>query len=256
MLFEAEVFLTFALVMARISGLMIAAPVLGSVNFPIIAKVGFSGLFAFILTATLPAQEAMLPWSPLEYSLMAASELAIGLIMGFVLTLMFAAIQVAGQVMDMLAGFGMMNIFNPALGTQVPILGFFFYIIAILFLLATDGHHIMLIAMARTFERIPLGGLTLHPELLRDVSTMGSLMFYDGLLIAAPVAAALLVAYLTLGFLGRAVPQIQLFVVGFPITIAIALFLVAMVLQVYVTLLDGIFDRMFHDLGRMVLRMA
>jgi len=256
MLFEAEVFLVFALVLARISGLMIAAPVLGSANFPIIAKIGFSGLFAMMLTATLPAQEAMLPWSPVEYSLMAASELMIGLLMGFVLTLMFAAIQVAGQVMDMLAGFGMMNIFNPALETQVPILGFFFYIIAILFLLVTDGHHLMLIALARTFDRIPLGGLTLHPELLRDVSTMGSLMFYDGLLIAAPVAAALLVAYLTLGFLGRAVPQIQLFVVGFPITIAIALFLVALVMQVYVTLLGGIFDRMFQDLGRMVLRMA
>jgi flagellar biosynthetic protein FliR len=126
MLFEAEVFLVFALVLARISGLMIAAPVLGSANFPIIAKIGFSGLFAMMLTATLPAQEAMLPWSPVEYSLMAASELMIGLLMGFVLTLMFAAIQVAGQVMDMLAGFGMMNIFNPALETQVPILGFFF----------------------------------------------------------------------------------------------------------------------------------
>lgn len=256
MLFETEVFLTFALVLARISGLMIAAPVLGSANFPIMAKAGFSALFAMLLTATLPDQGGNLPGETVTYSLMAASELAIGLIMGFVLTLMFAAIQVAGQVMDMLAGFGMMNIFNPALGTQVPILGFFFYIIAILFLLVTDGHHIMLMAMARSFERIPLGGLTLHPELLRDISTMGSLMFYDGLLIAAPVAAALLVAYLTLGFLGRAVPQIQLFVVGFPLTIALALFLVALVIRVYITLLDGIFDRMFHDLGRMVLRMA
>lgn len=255
MIFETEVFLTFALVLTRISGLMIAAPVLGSANFPVIAKIGFSALFAMILTATLPAQSG-LPSEPIAYSLMAASELTIGLLMGFVLTIVFAAIQVAGQVMDMLAGFGMMNIFNPAMDTQVPILGFFFYIIAILFLLVTNGHHIMLIAMTRTFERIPVGGLTLHPELLRDVSTIGSLMFYDGLLIAAPVAAALLVAYLSLGFLGRAVPQIQLFVVGFPITIAIALFLVAFVMQVYIALLDGIFDRMFEDLGRLVLRMA
>ncbi len=253
MLFEAEVFKTFVLVLARVSGLLISAPVLGSGNIPPPAKIGLSALTAVLLTGTLPVQPGALPDDPILFGLMGASELAIGLMLGFMLTIVFAAIQVAGQLMDMLSGFALQNVFNPALETQVPVFGFFFFIIATLYLLVVDGHHLMLLGLARTFERIPLGGLDLEPTLLRDFASLGSGMFYDGLIIAAPVAGALLLAYLTIGFMGRVVPQVQLFVVGFPITIAISLLLTGVVLRAYLALLDGLFADMFDTFSDLAL---
>ena len=168
------------------------------------------------------------------------------------MTIIFASLQIAGQIIDMQAGFGLVNVFNPALETQFPIYGFFLFILAVLFLLVTNGHHLMLRALASTFDRIPLGGFVLRPELLREVSRWGAAMFYDGLIIAAPVAAALLVAYVVMGLAGRVVPQIQLFVVGFPLTIALSLFIMAVSIGIYLQVLDGMFTKMFRNVASMV----
>ncbi|MCC6698974.1 MAG: flagellar biosynthetic protein FliR [Candidatus Hydrogenedentes bacterium] len=256
MVFEVEVFKVFLLVMVRFSGMVVSAPILGSRNFPAIAKVGLVALSAILITPTVPALDAPLPDDPAAFALLAAGDLLIGLMMGFTMTLVFAAIQVAGQLLDMLTGFAMMNVFNPALETQVPIFGFFLYVIAVLYLLVLNGHHMMIKAMVASFEGIPLGGFVLNPALLREVSTWGSVMFYDGLMIAAPVAAALLLAYVTMGLLSRLVPQIHLFVVGFPLTIAMGLILVALSMSVYMNLLDGMFVRMFRDVHTVVRAMS
>ena len=81
-------------------------------------------------------------------------------------------------------------------------------------------------------------------------------MFFDGLMIAAPVATALLIAYFVMGLIGRVVPQIQLFAVGFPLTIGIALFVVAMSLNVYLMIIEGMFDRMFRNVSVLIDAMA
>jgi len=163
---------------------------------------------------------------------------------------------VAGQIVDMLSGFALMNVFNPALETQVPIFGFFLFVLAALYLLVVNGHHLMILALVHTFDVIPLGGFAIHPELLREVSTWGRDMFYDGLLIAAPAAGALMLAYLSMGILGRVVPQIHLFVVGFPVTIAVGLLTVALGLSIYIELLSGMFARMFENVEVLIEGMA
>lgn len=247
MVFETEVVKLFMLVMVRISGLIVSAPVLGSGNFPARAKAGLAALMAMLVVPTLPALATPLPDDPVALAVMGVGELLIGLILGFVMTILFAAVQVGGQLMDMTTGFGLINVFNPALETQVPIFGFFFFIIAVLYLLISNGHHYMLLAVHSTFERIPPGGLAVEPALLWEVSTWGKLMFYDGLLIAAPVVGAMLLAYVTMGIMGRLVPQIHLLVIGFPLTIAIGLLVVAFVLSAYLAILEGMFARMFEN---------
>jgi flagellar biosynthetic protein FliR len=250
--YEVEVFKVFALVLVRVSGLIASAPILGSRNFPVMGKIGLAGLTAMLITPTIAAQQQPIPGDAVPFALMAAGELMIGLMMGFVMTLTFATLQVAGQLMDMQTGFAMMNIFNPVLEIQFPIFGFFLFIIAVLFLLVTQGHHLMLRALVATFDKIPLGGLVVRRELLGQMSAWGSAMFYDGLMIAAPVAAAMLVAYVVMGLVGRVVPQIQLFVVGFPITIALSLFIVAISMDVYLRVLGGVFNEMFRNVSNLI----
>lgn len=251
-IFEIEVFKVFVLVMLRISGLMVAAPVLGSRNVPPIAKVGLTGFTAFLVTPLVPAVEGGIPGDTLSFVLMGSGEVLIGLVIGFVMTMIFSAIQVAGQLMDMQSGFGMMNVFNPAMETQFPIFGFFFFIVTVLYLLITNGHHIMLHALISTFDKIPLGGFAVQPGLMYEVSTWGSVMYVEGLLIAAPVMGAMFLTYASMGLLGRVVPQIHLFVVGFPITIALGLLVVGSAIGVYLTILDDLFFNMFKNVETVI----
>lgn len=253
---EVEIFKLFLLVMTRFSGLMVSAPFLGSGNFPIMARAGFTAAAAAVITPALPMLGQALPDQGMAFAIMALGEFLIGLILGFVMLLVFAAVQVGGQIMDLQTGFGMMNVFNPALETQFPVFGFFLFIVAVLYLLALNGHHVMIEALVNTYDHIPVGGFTVHPELLIEVNRWGAEMFVDGLLIAAPVATAMLLAYVTMGLLGRVIPQIHLFIVGFPITMATGLFLTAMIIGIYLKMLDGMFYRMFDNVNTAIHGMA
>jgi flagellar biosynthetic protein FliR len=244
---EAEVFKLFLLVFARVSGLMVSAPVLGSATYPNTAKIGFSALIALLITPVLPPLQIPIPEDNLSFGLMAVGEAAVGALLGFVLTLVFAAVQVGGQIMDLQTGFGMMNIFNPTFESQFPIFGFFLFLIAVLYMLVFGWHHLMIKALAATYTDVPIGAVVFKPSVFLEASTWGTAMFVDGLMIAAPVAAAMVMAYATLGLLGRVVPQIQLFVIGFPITISIGLFLTGCMIGVYLQFLDGAFYRIFRD---------
>ncbi len=250
-IFELEVFKVFMLVMVRITGLLLTAPVLSSNNFPMMGKAGFAAMTAMLITPLLPEQ-APIPNEMVTIAFMGMNELLIGLAIGFVMTIVFAAIQVAGQIIDMLSGFGMANVYNPAMETQVPVFGFFFYLLAALFLLAIDGHHVMIWSLTDTFETIPLGAFAMRPELLQEVPRWGQAMFVDGLLIAAPMAGALLLAYLTMGLMSRVVPQIHLFSVGYPVTVALALIMAVCVIEIYIYAVDGMFSSMFENVATLV----
>ena len=252
MVAEVEILKVFLLVLVRFSGLIVTAPVLGSNNFPVIAKVGLVGLSAFAVTPTIGALAEPLPAEAFEFGLMAAGELLIGMAIGLVMTIVFAAIQLAGQMMDMQSGFGLMNVFNPALETQFPIFGFFYFILAVLFLLTTNGHHLMIQALVSTFERIPLGGFAPDVDLMGQAAAWGGVMFYDAILIAAPVAGAMMLAYMVMGIMGRVVPQIHLFVIGFPLTIAASLAVVAFSIGVYLAFLEGLFEGMFRNVDQLI----
>ena len=253
---ELEYFKLFVLVLARFSGLMVTAPVLGSANFPMMGKAGLTAMAALVITPTLSVAPASLPDAPFALAMFGAGELMIGLILGFIMTLSFAAIQLAGQIIDLQTGFGMMNIFNPALETQFPVFGFFMFILAVLYLLALNGHHLMIRALVATYDHVPVGGLTANPALLYRLAETGKAMFVDGVTLAAPLAAAMLLAYVTLGLVSRVVPQIHLFVVGFPLTIALGLLLMALSVGVYLHAVDGMFDRMFRDVDALIRAMG
>lgn len=251
-LFEIEVFELFFLVAMRFSGLVVSAPVLGSANFPAMGKIGLIGLSALLVTPTLPALPVPIPEDMTGFVLTAAGEVLIGLAMGLVMQFLFAAIQLAGQVMDMQSGFGLMNVFNPALETQFPIFGFFYFILAVLFMLVTGLHHLMIEALAMSFRHVPIGGLDPDPNVLWAVTAWGSALFHDAVMIGAPVVAAMMLAYVTMGLLSRVVPQIHLFVVGFPLTIATGLFVVALTIDIFLVFLDGRFETMFRNVDTLV----
>ena len=249
---EIAVVQLYALVLARFAGLVVSAPVLGSGNFPMQAKVGLAATMALVLTPVLMVQEPAIPSDPLAFALVGAGEFLLGVLVGFSLTLIFNAIQVAGQIIDLQTGFGMMNVFNPALETQFPIFGFFLFIMATIYLIVLNGHLLIIKALVSTYDTVPVGEFMLRQNVLGEFATLGHLMFVDGLVLASPLAAAMLLAYVTMGLLGRVVPQIHLFVVGFPLTIGVGLLLMSLIMGVYTHTLEGMFNQMFRTVDNLI----
>lgn len=256
MVFEFELFRLYALVLARVSGLVATAPIIGSNNVPVMARAGFAATMALVLTPVVPLQPEAMPEATMTYAALAIGEFLIGAIIGFAMTVVFAAVQMAGQIMDMQTGFGVLNVFNPALESQVPIFGFFLFLLAVLYLIVINGHHLMIRALAATYNSIPIGGFSPKPDWLAHAANWGTMVFWDGLMISAPIATAMLLAYVTMGFLSRVVPQIHLFVIGFPFTIATGLLVTAMIIGFYLNVLDDVFFRMFRDLDSLIRQMG
>lgn len=242
----------FILILARVSGIFTTAPVYSSRNLSVQLKAGMSGLIALIILPIIPPQEVQMTTNLWGYALMIASELLLGLAIGFIVGLIFAAIQTAGGVIDMQIGFSMVNVFDPMFGTPVPLIGNFKYMLALLVFLATNSHHYVLEALVASFKAVPLGNAGLSTQAVDMIISLGGTMFYTALKIAIPVTGALLVAEVVLGLMARTVPQMNVFIVGVPGKIFFGLIMLIVTIPIFVLLLDGMFNQNYHELLRII----
>jgi len=243
-IFEVDVFLLYVLVLMRISGLLVSMPILGSRNIPMFTKAGLAGILAMIITPLIPPLSSEFPRTLSSFVLTGALELIIGIGMGFIVTIMFSAVQIAGELMDMQTGFGMMNIFNPAMETQFPIFGFFLFLIWAMFFLLIDGHLAVIRVLCESYKTLPIGNIYVPEKGLGlEMAKLGSVMFIYGVRLAGPVLVSMLLTYAVLGVFGRAVPQINLLIIGFPITIGLGLMIIGICIGIYV----GVFEEMMKE---------
>lgn len=196
-------------------------------------RVFLSLLLALILLPFFSVADLMLPISIWTLVLMLLQEAALGLVLGYITSIIFAAFQVAGQIIDMQMGFGMINVLDPQSGTQVPLIGNFLYLMAMLIFLAYDGHHSLLHGLWTSFRLVPPGKIWGGQNLLWEVVRAIVVMFVIGLEIATPVLGALFLADLALAILARTMPQLNIFVVGLPLKSLLGLFTLALSLPVY-----------------------
>jgi len=216
-------------------------------QFKLFSLILLSLLLALLLTPLVKPPEAPLPDDPLRLGLLAGGEIVVGLVCGFIMFLVFMSVQLAGQIVDMQMGFGVANVIHPGLGTQVPLIGFFHFLVATLFFLLLDGHLRIIELMAFSFDKVPVGGISYEaPVFAMLIQSFGEL-FSMAIRVAAPALGALLLTMASLGIIGRLVPQINLLIVGFPLTIAVGLVMVAASLNVVLVLLRGAFDQMWRD---------
>ena len=202
----------------RISAMFLAAPVFGAASFPVRARI----LLALSVTALLapsipPAPEVdVLSFSGI---VVAAQQAVTGLAMGFIVQVLFAAAVIAGQSLAMTMGLGFAMSVDPQNGVQVPVLSQFYVILATLVFLAVDGHLLMLQVVADSFTLVPVGLFALSDTFPMDMALLGSGMFASALLLALPALTAVLLINIAFGVITRAAPQLNIFAVGFPVTI-------------------------------------
>jgi len=148
----------FVLIFVRMTGLFVAAPIFGRRNIPSYFKIGFSFMLALILANIMPAPEIDYQQNIYQYVLMVIKEFIVGLTIGYIAYMVFTAIYLAGQLIDMQIGFGLVNVLDPISNIQVPITANFYFIISMLVLLMVNGHHMLIKVLFESYSYIPLGG--------------------------------------------------------------------------------------------------
>lgn len=209
----------FVFPLARILALIAAAPPFSNAAVPMRIKLA---LGLGISLALLPALPPIPPVSPASGTglLILAQQMLIGYAMGFAMRLVVAAIDFAGEVIGLQMGLGFATFYDPDSASQTPVVAQYISLFGTLILLAINGHLMILATLAQSFVLLPIGGTSLAAGSWSNLAHAGAIIFASGLMIALPAVAAMLITNTAMGVLTRAAPQLNLFAVGFPITIA------------------------------------
>lgn len=202
----------------RLSALFLAAPVFGAQSFPVRARILLALVITALVAPTLPPPPEVDVLSA-PGILLAAQQVLVGLVMGFMVQMLFGAVVIAGQSLAMTIGLGFAMAVDPQNGVQVPVLSQLYTILATLIFLAVDGHLLLIHSLVDSFTLLPVGAAALGGEVLLDLVLLGSRMFLSGLLLVLPAVTAVLLINLAFGVITRAAPQLNIFAVGFPVTI-------------------------------------
>jgi len=235
------------LVFIRIGAILIAAPLFGSRNVPFQLKAGLSLVLAMVIFPVAGFQEVYLTGIPSLVTAM-MGEVLIGVIIGFTARLIFSAVQLAGQLIGFQMGFGIVNVIDPQTSTQFSIVAQFQNVMTLLIFLVLDAHYWFILAISSSFELIPPLGFCFTNSLMEAIVSLSCDMFVIAAKVAAPVIAVLLFTSVALGLIARTVPQMNIFIVGFPIKIAIGLLGVGFSLPLLSVMLRNLFRRMGEDI--------
>ena len=231
--------ITFMLVVSRLSGLFLIAPVFSSPMIP--ARIKLMVLLTLALTITpivAPTSIAVMPTGIIPLLISMVAELFMGLALGFSVAIVFSAVQVGASFIDTSIGFSMANIIDPLSNTQATVLGSFYSIVATLIFLGVNGLHYMLAAFKRSYDVVGVGQLPDFQKIMDHLfATFGDL-FGMGFQIAAPVLITLLLCDVVLGIVSRVVPQMNVFFVGVPLKIGVGLLAVIISLPTFGTFLE------------------
>ena len=241
----------FVLLLMRTSALIFASPIFGRVNVPQIAKIGlvFSITYLFFLAHDpVPIAEYS---NTFGFLLLVGSELLVGVALAFVTNIFFTLTFVAGQMIDMQIGFGIVSVYDIQNNTQVPIFGNVLNIILLLLFFMMNWHHKLIDILFFTLEEIPVGGLIFRPEIGLVALELFARTFALGVMVALPIVASGIVLEIVFGTLMRSVPQLNMFVVGIPMKTLVGFIMISATLPIFANFSEIIFERMFEGIGLM-----
>ncbi len=243
--------LGFFLVLSRISAFLLSAPIFSDPRFPARTKIGLALLLSVIIFPLLPTFTS-LPGEILAYGLIVFKEVMVGVIIGYAARLVFAGIEYSGELMGYQMGLGIANVIDPQGQNQIPIISQFQGFFAMLIFLVLHGHHWMLLGFVKSFESIPLSEATYSRDSAVFILKLFGDIFVVAFKIGAPVIIALLLTNVALGVLSRAIPQMHVFFISHPLTIAIGLISLAASLQVTAYMLEKLFLQMRSDIATLI----
>lgn len=234
------------LIFARATGLLTTAPAFSNRFVPVPVRVALALVLSLLVLPLV--QGPQVPGGLPALALWVAQEMLVGMLLGLVAALAFAAVQFAAELLDLDLGFSVANLLDPLTQDPTPLVGNLQFLLALVFYLTVDGHHGLLLALLDSYALLPPGRAALTPGLERHVVDLAGALFRDGLALASPVLAALFLTTVALGVVSRAVPQMNLFAVGLPARAAAGLALLAALVPAYAAAFRSLFAGLYAHL--------
>jgi flagellar biosynthetic protein FliR len=240
--------------LTRILGLVAAAPVFGNNGVPMLIKTTLGVTLAAIVAPTLPPVPVVDPtsWAGI---LIVAQELLVGAAMGFSMRLVFAAVEFAGEVASSSMGLGFATFFDPTSAGRSSAISQFLALVATMAFLAMNAHLVLVEALVESFFTLPISATPMSLTAPLEMVRWGGRIFSAGLQLAMPIIAALLITNIALAILTRAAPQLNLFGIGFPITLGAGFLVISLTLPYLGTPLQNLFNQGV-EAGRRIPRMG
>ncbi len=227
--------------LTRILGLLAAAPLFGNSSVPVSVKVILGVMLALILAPALPAMPATDPMS-LAGLLIVLQEMLIGLSMGFAMRIVFAAVEMAGEISSLTMGLGFATFFDPQSQGRSSAISQFLALIATMAFLSVNAHLVLLSALAESFISMPISAHPVSAVGFQQLAKWGGHIFAAGVQLSLPIVAALLITNVALGILTRAAPQLNIFGIGFPISLGVGLLVISLALPYLSGPLQNLFN--------------
>lgn len=244
----------FMFPLARLLGLFASAPLWSNRGIPVRIRLAAGLAIAMAVLPALPPMPVVATDSWHALGLLAHQAL-IGIAIGFTMRLFFAAVDLAGEMIGLQMGLSFAVFFSPQTGGQTSVIAEFLGLLALLVFLTLDGHLMLVSILIQTFDWLPVGTATLAQGWLMIVRHAG-VMFVAGVLMALPMVATLLIANIGLGILTRAAPQLNLFAVGFPVTLSVGFLVLLISLGVLAPALQRLFELGFNAIEALLRALA
>ncbi len=217
--------LLFVVVLARVAGLVTFAPFWSLSAAPTRVRVLLALVLALVITNLVMPTVASPPAEWGTMAVMVMAEVAIGCLYGFVAKLIFSSLEMAAHVLGAQMGFALAATINPATRAQTTVLGSMAEMLGLVILLSIDGHHWLLSAIIKSFHTIGPGGFSLSPTIVQLLLRVSADALTIGVTLAAPAIVIMLAVEFALAIAGRAAPQLQILLIGFPVKILVGLWL-------------------------------
>jgi len=215
--------LTFTLVLSRVSGLVMTAPLLASSDVPLQVRGFFTVAVAVLLTPMLLGTLHQFPTTIVDLGILVFHELVLGMIFGVGIAILLAGVQITGQILSQLSGMSLADVFNPGFDEQIPLLSHLLYLVTVAIFTILDGHRRLIDALLQSFNSVPIGTARYPSGIAETLVNILAESFSLGMRAAAPAMVALLLATLLLGLIGKTLPQLNVMVVGFSVNSLITL---------------------------------
>jgi len=179
----------------------------------------------------------------LMFASIVLQQVLIGVALGLAIDVIYAGIQIAGELIGFQMGFSIANVVDPMSGISVPIISNVLYITAFLLFFTLNGHYMLIKGMVESFSIIPIGESVLHRDFLMGVITYAGQMFVIGVKVAAPVIGILLLINIALAVITRALPQMNVFMMAFPLTISVGLIFTVLIIKMMPVFMTGSLEK-------------
>lgn len=234
----------YLLIFTRVTAFIVTVPLFSYRSIPTTQRIIFAAVLAWMMVYTIDAPVFEIDGT---YILLVLKEATTGLFIGVIAYIVMSAIQIAGGFIDFQMGFAIANVIDPQTGAQSPLLGQFFNVLAILLMLTLNAHHMLLDGIFYSYRFIPID--TLWPafgdeRLIEFVIRTFAMTFAIAFQMSVPIVATLFLVDLALGITARTVPQLNIFVVGFPIKIGVSFLVLVTMFPVMIAMMRKLFEVM------------